>query len=529
MQIPITENITSVVNSNIGMKRYLESLPVKKPQTPRSWWADGKHGNPYLTPEDAKKKWLTILATLQDKGPELKNIYDFDTSWLEKWGPQGGHPAIDVWMPLIEESFSDLPQPPAFETPEWQEAINSWTAILRSSGMGELYPRSYDRVILDLATRDRLLTNSGFPAFGKRSKPEVRSEAIRHAKSGEWKNFPAIVLFRYYNGKLRFVWMFPYATNLVEGSWTQPIQAAAMNSKLATTFFSPWKGFDAVRDRITWAYDNGYQIAASDFSSTDMHFRACTSSQVFEVLKQLFALGVNTDDLKESIEHMQQIPLLVGTDIMLGGEHGVASGSAWTNQIETIFDGILSQYMDAKTRHHVQGLYAIGDDMTWVSKAFPKDFATQLEDIGQSVGQVIKAEKTTVFPDRVKSLQRLFQRDYRRADGKVRGVYRTCKALNSIIFPERFHEKGWDSNMFCARTYAILENCVDHPLFREFVEFIVKGNKHLIPFAKKSRDELDVITRRARSLPGLYVSYNQEKEQESLANFESIRIAAEVK
>lgn len=529
MQIPVTDEIRTVISKNFGMRRYLESLPKEQPKTPRSWWADGKHGNPYLSPDEAKKLWLRELAVLKDGDAELKNIYDFDTSWLEKWGPQGGHPAREEWYPILQESFVDLPEPPAFEDADWQLAIADVVAEFKASGIGNLSPRSYDKVVVKLASDNRIFSNSGYPAFTKRKKPEIILQSIREAKSGAWKGFPAIVLFRYYNGKLRFVWMFPFSTNLVEGSWTQPILAAIQNSPLINTKFSPWQGFDAVRDRITWAYDNGYQIAASDFSSTDMHFQAATSSQVFEVLKTLFAPSVNVSQMQESIENMQNIPLLIGTEDMLTGAHGVSSGSAWTNQIESIFDDILSFYMARKTKNHVQGLYMIGDDMAWVSKAFPSDFAHELETIGESVGQVIKAEKTTVFPDRVKSLQRLFQRNYRRADGKVAGVYRTCKALNSIIFPERWHsDKSWDSNMFCARTYAILENCVDHPLFAKFVEFIVRRNKHLIPFAKKTRAELDGLTRIAKSIPGLYVSYNQEKEQHSLADFDSIRIAKEL-
>jgi hypothetical protein len=232
---------------------------------------------------------------------------------------------------------------------------------------------------------------------------------------------------------------------------------------------------------------------------------------------------------------MHTIPLLVGPDKMLTGTHGVSSGSNWTNFIETVYDMIISEYVTLTSKtaisKPISGLYAIGDDMAWLaSTGFPTSeptFQEYLENVGLAFGQVIKADKTTAEADRVKTLQRLFQRGYRRSDGMCKGVYPTIRALKSSIYPERYHH-DWSSDMFCARQYMILENCVDHPLFKDFVEFIVRGNVHLIPFAHKDSKRLDAITRQARSIPGLNPTYNQEKRDSSLANFESIAVAREL-
>jgi hypothetical protein len=491
---------------------------------------DGEYGNVFLTPDDVKDKWLSILKDkLENHGKIEENVYQFDTAQLSKWGPQGGHAPIsellqDVVLPSFNLGAADR-RPEAFDSIEWHKAKRKVIKILKQYGVAALRPVAYENVTEDMRVRGTLESNSGMPDFKRRNLPDVRAKAIHDAETGAWKDYPAIALFRTYNGKTRLVWMFPMSANLVEGSFFQPLQKAIMKSRLADEFFSPWKGFEAVRKLVTRTYNEGLQIAASDFTSTDAHFQRWTSLEVYDVIAPLFVKSAQLP-LKESIEHMHNIPLVVGPRRQLVGSHGVSSGSNWTNFIETIFDMILGEYVRELTHGAVRALYAIGDDMAWVARKFRSTFREELDAIGASVGQVIKAEKTMAESDMVKTLQRLFQRGYRRADGLLRGVYSTIRALKSSIYPERFHNpKTWDSDMFCARQFMILENCVDHPLFEDFVRFVCKGNQHLVPFARKSSGQLEAIHRRAKLVPGLNPTYNQEKRDQSLANFQSIRLA----
>lgn len=295
----------------------------------------------------------------------------------------------------------------------------------------------------------------------------------------------------------------------------------------AEHFLAPWKGFEQVRLLVGNAYRSGDFLSASDFTSTDAHFTKWASLEVCDVIEQCYQSQYRAG-LRDSIEHMHTIPLITGPDSKEVGEHGVSSGSNWTNFIETIFDWIFSVYVLERTNTHY-GLYAIGDDMTWASKTYSEGFAEELERYGKEVGQVIRQDKTTNDRDKVKSLQRLFQRGYSRPDGLIRGVYPTIRALKSSIYPERFHDpRKWSKDMFCARQFMILENCVDHPLFREFVEFVCAGSEHLVPFAKLSRTELDKVLRASKLLPGLNPTYNQERRDQSFADFESIRIASKL-
>lgn len=525
--IPLPSKIRAVIEHNDGLKAYLENLNRGRKATERSWLYENE------SPEAVLDNWLSHLDVLRHGDTYEKEVFQFDISQLEKWGPQGEVKPIDELLDsIVLPTFEEHAAGRAFRTEMWDDAIwDVWMEISNHHNQSKMRPASYKSVIEDMRARDTLESNSGYPLFTRRNKPEVKRHAIWAATNGQWLDYPAIALFRNYNLKTRLVWMFPMAANLVEGSFTQPLQSSLINRDLE--FLAPWKGFDRVREVVTRTYDSGKYVYASDFSSTDEHFRLAASMSAVQALEMIFQYtgpyfiqpsGFRRSLLRESIVRMHNIPLLIGPDRMIIGEHGVSSGSNWTNFIETIFDWIFGYYVSYRTG--VKPLYAIGDDMAWVADEHNDAFQRRLENYGKGVGQIIKADKTNNYPDKVKTLQRLFQRGYRRPDGLLRAVYPTIRALKSSIYPEKFHDpRTWSSDMFCARQYMILENCVDHPLFKDFVKFVVQGQKDLIPFAKKSKSELDRIHRESKLIPGLNPTYNQEKRDQSLASFESITIA----
>nr|QXV86723.1 MAG: RNA-dependent RNA-polymerase [Picobirnavirus sp.] len=515
-QLP--SGIAETIGKNRNLFRYLSELQKQQPATQRSWLYED------LESEKVKELWLQQLAKLQNGSLPEQMVFQFDIKQLSKWGPQGGHaPMAKLLEEVVLPTFKDAKRPIAFESLEWKAAISASRKHLAQSGVGGIRMASYNRVIDDMKVRDTLSSNSGYPSFARRSLNSVKEQAMKDAISGKYKDYPAIALFRTYRGKTRLVWMFPMATNLVEGTTYQPLQNALV--KCSSDFFSPWIGFDRVRELITNAYDAGKYIAASDFSSTDAHFTVFSSDQVVKVLLPFMANSESATSLANSINHMHIIPLVIGPDQWITGAHGVSSGSNWTNFIETVFDLSFAKYVNIKLKS-IDGFYAIGDDMTWISDNYDVSFANKLERLGKEVGQDIKAEKTTNDKDSVVTLQRLFQRGYSRPDGLLRGVYPTVRALNSLLFPERFHSpKKWSSDMFCCRVFMILENCVDHPLFEEFVKFVVKGNRHLIPFANQASSKIDQAQRKTKLLPGLNPTYNQERRDSAMSTFESIRIA----
>lgn len=527
----LPEEFLSVISENNGLKQYLLSLTKRVEPTHRSWLYEDN------SPDDVLDSWMRILSQLETSDNSFeRNVFQFDTSQLEKWGPQGGHRPIGELMDIVESGFKrgDSPQPVAFRSKLWDQAKAEIRADFAKLNLS-LRPASYRHVVDDMRARDTLESNSGWPLFTRRNKSEVINEAVVAATNGQWKTYPAIALFRNYNQKTRLVWMFPMSVNLVEGSFMQPLQSALIKRYKEGTLISkslemisPWIGFHEVILDVSETYDRkGSSIAASDFSETDAHFTWWHTQEVLDVIEVAFQPHYR-DALRDSLKYMHEIPLIIGPDQEITGLHGVSSGSNYTNFVETVFDIIFAKYVELQSNYH--GLYAIGDDMAWESSNYSDAFSEKLEQLGEEVGHIIRADKTTNYPDKVKSLQRLFQRGYTLEDGRiVRAVYSTIRALKSSVYPERFHSpRKWNSDMFCARQFMILENCVDHPLFEDFVKFICKGSIYLIPFAKKPRAELNRITRESKLIPGLNPTYNQEKRDSSLASFASIQIASKL-
>lgn len=527
----LTSNMLDVIANNTGLANYLSGLSQGKEATPRSNLYNLEGKTELMSPDQILKRWLKHLSSLENGDTWEKNVFQFDSRQLEKWGPQGEVPPIeDILEEIVYPSFTSGKKPTAFDSDSWQLAKRKVVKHLHNAGARGLSPVPYKRVVDDMRVRDTLESNSGWPLFTRRNKPEVITQSIQEAENGLWKTYPAIALFRNYNRKTRLVWMFPMSANLVEGSFFQPLQSVLMRSNYETArrFLSPWSGFELVRDYVTSAYASGQFVAASDFSSTDAHFKLRTSLEVFDVVSQCFQPRFR-DGLEQSIRYMHDIPLVIGREKMLTGTHGVSSGSNWTNFIETIFDWILAEYVAINEAYKYQGLYAIGDDMSWFSQTYDEHFADKLATYGEEVGQEIKADKTTNDRDKVKSLQRLFQRGYNRPNGKLRAVYSSIRALKSLVYPERFHKPElWTKDMEAIRDFMILENCVDHPLFEEFCKFVSAGDPNLKVVAKMSPSQQQKLQRQSKLVHGLTSTYNQEKRDSKLSEFESVKFISKL-
>lgn len=523
--------IVEVVKNNNGFKMYLNNLERGRPATPRSWLYEGKPDTEVL------QLWLKHLEKV--KSTEYGDlVYQFDTSQLKKWGPQGQVAPVKELMDVVTAGFSrgGAPRPKIFGSKLWQQAKE--TAIkylIKDLGLWHrLRPKAPEHVVDNMRDRDTLESNSGYPDFTRRKNPEVLQQAYADIKSKRYLEFPAVALFRNYNNKTRLVWMYPMSTNIVEGQYTQPLKEAISASSQAHKFFAPWAGYEWVLSRITHSYQTDrWFLSASDFSHTDEHFLKWQMLEVYDVIKHAFQPQY-WDGLKESMLQVVSIPLIIGPDTWITGPHGVASGSNRTNDVETYMDYICEQYFSLLgyvDHPHT----AIGDDVSHQCVQYDPKLADKLAEKYQLMGFDVNAEKVTNERDWIKYLQRWTHRDYfstRTIEVKghsyplLRGIYSTIRALNSSLNPEKFHSpKLWSKDMFAVRQFMILENCIDHPLFEEFVKFICDGHPYLGEFAKLPKHKIDEAYRKSRLIPGLNPTYNQEKREKPLSSFESIRIA----
>jgi len=314
--------------------------------------------------------------------------------------------------------------------------------------------------------------------------------------------------------------MFPMSMNLLESQFTQLIQETIPLSPTiwVREYVSPWNGFETVKKIATAQWGSG-RIFGGDTTAMDAHMRLAQTRLVFEIVKWLFQES-EWDDLYHCMSHVNDIPLLVGRNSITTGLHGYSSGSGWTQLGETI----LQMFMAYCLKCRGQG---IGDDFYWLNET--GESAEFFVDYMAKFGLPAKEEKQSDEADSFSFLQRYFHRGFysRESSMVLGGYYPTIRALNSSLNPEKFHKPAvWDSRMFCVRQFMILENCVDDPSFMEFISFVCKGQRDLIPFAKMSAKEIDTAQAQSRLIPGFNPSYNQEKLLKPLSSFESIRIAS---
>jgi hypothetical protein len=497
-----------IVRSNDGLANYLQNLEIGRKATPHSWLYENE--DPAVT----LKRWMRKLKKLENGSDAERIIYAFDCKQLEKYGWQGEVPPIKEAIKV--ESFQEQYELTHTDVP----AVPPLTDVIRIPRKS-VRLRSYNHVVDDMSTRDTLTTNSGWDKFTKRS--TVVPESIEDAETGVAYTYPAIILFRNYHQKLRVVWMYPMSMNLLEYRITQPLQEAIQK---VTQYVTPWKGFEDVKQRFTVLWNKHPYAFGGDTTAMDAHMQL---PQLSAVADSCESVTKDARYLRDTLLHVAKIDIVIGLNsIIKDQEHGIASGSGWTQLSETIFQMLVyhSYLKEKRIDDTVESGMGIGDDYVWFFDRQPD--SEDIVKFWEKFGLPGKPEKQSNDEHTCTFLQRLFIKGYYSYDDKavLGGVYPTIRALSSLLMPEKFHNpKDWNSDMFCARTYMILENTVDHPLFEEFVKFVVAGQKDLLPFAKYSDSELDEVQRKARLLPGLNPSYNTEKRNKPLSSFSSIRYA----
>ena len=512
---PINSTNLHLISSNANLSSYLDNLNRGRQATPRSWLFEHEDAEAVL------QRWLPIMESANNKSPFGNEFNQFDRKQIEKFGPQGLVPP--VLSKECQEVIEPLYSPTDYDDEKALSAYWDDAYLFAQEAFGSRLktkrPLSFKSVVDDMRARDTLTTNSGFPRFTRRDR--VKTEEIQDAISGKAYDYPAIILFRQYNGKLRPVWMFPMSCNLIEFTFSQVIQKALLNSpaEWIRQYLSPWLGYEDVKLTLTKQWPNGGPIVGGDTTKMDAHMRPAQIRLVFEIVKWLFQEPY-WESLHQSLIHICEIPLLYSRQDQYVGVHGLASGSGWTQLTETV----LQLFMAWKRGVIGQG---IGDDFYWIADMSAEEIVDYLGKFGLPANPT----KQTVSNNTLIFLQRMNRVGFfSREDSNTLGAYYpTIRGLNSMLQPEKFHKpKDWNSDMFCIRNYMILENCVDDPCFVEFLKFVVHGHRDMIPFAKQSAEQLNRIQQRARLVPGLNPSYNQEKRDKPLSSFVSIQLASKM-
>jgi len=493
----------------------LETLRLGRPPTPRSpLFSD-------LTETQVWDGWLAILNREQSKYPRL---IDYELTRLEKVGPQGGYPPFASRLDELKAYYTNPRSIKISEDYKQRIGIKLRNYLFGSSSQKR--PLEYGSIVKRDVEDDKLNTNSGCPLYGKRSDPFIQRNAISDANSGNWQRYPAILGSRSQRGKWRFIFMFPFSTNLVEKSFLLPLMDIIRSRNIPS--FSAWEGFEEVE--VAMHKQDFFQAktkVSMDFTKMDTHCGEEFMNFVYDVISPVFQQKFQPL-LRKSLLHACNIEVLTGIDKKVTGVHGLASGSGWTNFTESVYAQGIRFYLEEKYGIPLIGDQGLGDDGAFSTNIENQKYvAESIGEASEDWGQDSKPEKQSVNTSTCIYLQRFFDDGILVKDSNVvAGSYPTVLALNTAMNPERFHDpRKWSEKMEILRWIMILENCKHHPMFHQIIEYFVEGDKYklgtLIPgFFKRG---IVSTYEEAKLITGFVPSYNQSSIDRGIMDFDVVK------
>jgi len=403
------------------------------------------------------KDWFEAM---QSKEPLIPELMDVEKSNQEKFGPRS---ISKPWSERIEgvEAYFDVKSEtlPRLNVPQ---------------GSGRLRPLS----VQTASEYIKRTTNSGLPYL--RKKGLVLKEAVTNFQQLLDRQDPCVLFTRTQeSGKTRPVWGFPIADTLNEMMFYRPLLEFQKNSGYRNAVIGPESVDTGVSELMKFASANDLKLLSIDFSAYDTSISPVLSRMCFDYIKSLYQNNYSSD-IDYIYERFVSIGL-VTPDGIYTGEHGVPSGSTFTNEIDSLVQYIIAKnYPDEELKlFQIQGddgLYAVRDP-------------DGLMDWFQQFGLKPNYEKSLTSQTTAQYLQLTYNPQYER-DGEYKGVYSVSRAFNRICYPERFTDFTRDKidgkSYFAIRTLSILENCKFHPWFEEFVAFILSKDKYDLQISEQS-------------------------------------------
>jgi len=331
-------------------------------------------------------------------------------------------------------------------------------------------------------------TNSGLPYYTNKGK--IKDRLLSEFDSLLERKDPCILFTRTQEqAKTRGVWGFPAADTLNEMRFFLPLLDYQKRMGWRSALLGPEEVSRRLTKLISDAVKRKLTLVSIDFSAYDASIKPNLTGKAFEYIKSLYQ-SKHHKEIDYINERFSSISLVTPEGV-ISGNHGVPSGSTFTNEVDSIV-----QYQIAKSSGVVEDelLQIQGDDGVY---AIPDEKIVSLYSSFKKYGLKVNPDKSSESNRYLIYLQCLYHYD-EMVDGRIGGVYPIYRALNRIIFQERwsnFEDFGIiGRDYYAIRTISILENCKFHPLFKEFVYFITELDKYsLVPTQKGINDYIDMI------------------------------------
>lgn len=367
-------------------------------------------------------------------------------------------------------------------------------------------------------------TSSGLPFIT--SKGLVLEDTVNNLSKYLERLDPALMGTRTQElGKTRTFWIVSLANILNEIRYYLPILEFQKKQWWRSALAGPDMVDQAITNMMLDEDQNnrGIVYVSSDFQRFDTTAKLKAHKAAFKYFKNLYQPKEHSklDDIQNRFSTMG----LVTPDGILEGNHGIPSGSIFTNEVGSTYQMEVARQSKVVFTEDIQ---CQGDDGVYRVK---KDNVDILTSSFSRNGLILSdRDKTKISSDSIQYLRKYYSYDYEN-NGKIGGIYSTYRALNRIIHPERWINfedfKILGKDYYSIRTISILENCKHHPLFKELVTYIYKIDKYKLEFSETGVKQYVQMLKDASGTSEL-IRNQYGDEISGIRNFETVKLINEL-
>ncbi len=377
---------------------------------------------------------------------------------------------------------------------------------------GGLRPFGWDQAMSFLKNN----TNSGLPFYTRKGK--VKDKVLQNLTVLSQRRDPCIMFTRTQESlKTRTVWGYPMYDTLAEMRYYQPLLKVQKKTPWRSALLGPIEVDKHITKLIDRCIKENKELVSIDFGSYDATVKRPLQKDAFNYIKRMFQSKYHKE-IDDIFERFNTIGIIT-PDGVVQGQHGVPSGSTFTNEVDS-----LAQYLIAVTSN-----IDIGDDFQIQGDdgAYGTDKPEELKDKFRSHGLSVSDDKTYVSMRFLVYLQMLYSIDYRNEEGIIGGIYPTFRALNRIIYQERFTNfmdyEISGNDYYSIRTISILENCKNHPLFEELVKFVWSLDRNKLNPSDNGITNYVKMIRDKSGIEGI-IANQYGDDLRGIANFKTVKI-----
>lgn len=366
-------------------------------------------------------------------------------------------------------------------------------------------------------------TSSGLPFM--RKKKFVKDSVIAQLDELLSRKDPCVLFTRTQEGgKTRNVWGYPIADTLNEMRYYKPLLEYQKTQIWRSAIVGPEEVDKRISELINRARKEDLLIISVDFSAYDASISTKLMEYAFIKIKNEFQ-KLYGREIDYIFDRTKSIGLLTPSGVFKG-EHGVPSGSTFTNEVDSII-----QYLVAMSSGVVNALniQVQGDDGVIATEEENENrLYLQFKDASLN----LNIQKSRRAKDHCIYLQKLYHVDYMDSKGHIGGIYPVYRALNRLCYQERFTNfedfKIDGQDYYSIRSLSILENCKNHPLFEEFVKFIKSKDKYSLAFSKGSAAKYVDLVNKGTTGEDVF-NHQYGTDVRGIKSFESYKIVNDIK